>query len=337
MRALSQLFKTSLTIRRGFPRYGSSSPKILWFDYVDKQKDDLKTADGLVNHLMNNIIFENEHIIAFNKPSNVHPYTPKLAVKEGYILNESISIEKILFSVAEKCNCQSLFFCHTPHIYCSGVMMFAKSQKMQNNVGQMFKMVKSRNESAKTDLAVTVGVPSPPSGCITDHIVQEEIGGIKTLVPLFNPSSSKLRTLRKYRTYYEVIDSNNDIALVKLQPKGNLSLQAVVHMTCKLCPILGDQTYSHRIFSLSGVKMMKDPESIVPRPQSLPPYVTKRLNLHSNDLIMKLPLHLHRHKISFPANPKIGFPDRLDIVAPLPQHFLLTLQLLNLKMCDDKL
>jgi 23S rRNA pseudouridine1911/1915/1917 synthase len=124
-----------------------------------------------------------------------------------------------------------MFIIHRLDRETSGVMMFARSEKVQKL------MQESWNDTTKqrTYVALVEGTPEPPTGTISSYLRES-----KALIVYSsqNPDTGQLSV-----TNYTVVKANEDFALLELELETGRKNQIRVHMQDIGHPIVGDSKY----------------------------------------------------------------------------------------------
>ena len=124
-----------------------------------------------------------------------------------------------------------VFIIHRLDRETSGVMMFARSEKVQRLMQEAW------NDTTKerTYVALVEGVPEPPSGTISSYLHES-----KALIVYSsqNPESGRLSV-----TNYTVVKASSDYALLELELETGRKNQIRVHMQDIGHPIVGDSKY----------------------------------------------------------------------------------------------
>nr|XP_039270014.1 mitochondrial mRNA pseudouridine synthase Rpusd3-like [Styela clava] len=193
----------------------TTKTNIPWFK-INKlyEKISLSSEDHVKHFLATNFLFENEHFISYNKPAGVHAFCGI----ERNLEDRTSSVEDIIHLIAHKHDCPDLQICNAPHLDYSGVMLLAKSSAANNAMRKSFKLAKKAEKYLRTDLAITIGVPDPPTDLIKVSIENRKIKEKIVEMPVLNPSITKIKTkaVRLRRSYYEVLDSMKGMSLVKI-------------------------------------------------------------------------------------------------------------------------
>ncbi|XP_039403410.1 mitochondrial mRNA pseudouridine synthase RPUSD3 isoform X2 [Mauremys reevesii] len=142
------------------------------------------------------------------------------------------------------------------------------------------------------------------------------------VVPVAAPSRREVerKEVKQTLTRYKVLGVAPGCGLVQLQPMTAFPGQLLVHLTLLLCPALGDHVYSARVGTVLGEPFLLPVGSALPRTQVLGEQLLRRLRL-TQQLLHRLPLHLHLHQLLLPT---------AILTAPPPPFFLQTLRLLGL-------
>ncbi|KAM9134701.1 mitochondrial mRNA pseudouridine synthase RPUSD3 isoform 2-T2 [Pangshura tecta] len=170
--------------------------------------------------------------------------------------------------------------------------------------------------------AVTAGVPAAVEGEIRTGLKLQQVGDLQLVAPVAAPSRRSLerKEVKQTLTRYKVLGATAGCGLVQLQPMTAFPGQLLVHLTLLLCPALGDHVYSARVGTVLGEPFLLPVGSALPRTQVLGEQLLRRLRL-TQQLLHRLPLHLHLHQLLLPT---------AILTAPPPPFFLQTLRLLGL-------
>lgn len=180
-------------------------------------------SHSVLNHSMLNILFEDESIIVIDKMSGLLSMaTERDREKTAYhILSEHVKKK-------DPRNC--IFILHRLDRETSGVMMFSKSQKVQE-------MLQKNWDQAITErkyIAVVEGQPQQPQGTLKSYLAENST----YLVHTTTANKGKLAI-----THYRVLKSNGRYSLVELDLETGRKNQIRVHMQEAGCPVTGDRKY----------------------------------------------------------------------------------------------
>lgn len=180
-------------------------------------------SHSVLSHSMLNILFEDESIIVIDKMSGLLSMaTERDREKTAYhILSEHVKKK-------DPRNC--IFILHRLDRETSGVMMFSKSQKVQE-------MLQKNWDQAITErkyIAVVEGQPQQPQGTLKSYLAENST----YLVHTTTANKGKLAI-----THYRVLKSNGRYSLVELDLETGRKNQIRVHMQEAGCPVTGDKKY----------------------------------------------------------------------------------------------
>ena len=179
-------------------------------EYQSPRKvSDIKPSnfEDIKNEIFNSIIYEDEHLIALNKPYG-------LCVQDGS--NVKISIDRVLRLSELKYH-----IVHRIDKDTTGLLIVAKNPTVAAKISELFRDKKIN----KSYLAILCGTPKSQKGLI----------------------ESKINILDKEydaKTQFEVIDKYKDIfSLAKFIPLTGRKHQIRIHSKSIDCPILGDNKH----------------------------------------------------------------------------------------------
>jgi len=158
------------------------------------------------------VIFEDDNVIIFNKPAGM------LSMKKGAYLPET-SIDDF-GELAHRLDRDT-----------SGVIAVAKNLETKGFLQKQFQ----ERHAHKVYYAIVEGEPQQPHAIISVPLTRN-LKYPTTFIP--DPDG------REAITEYEVLDSKNDLSLIKLKPKTGRTHQLRIHMNYIGCPILGDKVYN---------------------------------------------------------------------------------------------
>ncbi|MFZ1677655.1 MAG: RluA family pseudouridine synthase [Saprospiraceae bacterium] len=186
------------------------------------------------------IIYEDNHLIAINKPNGLLVHTDDTG---------DTSLEEILKEyVREKYKKPGNVFlqsCHRLDRPVSGVLIFAKTSKGKDRMRQLF----TERKVDKTYLALVTKCPDPFEGDLQNWMYKDRNKNIVEVVKGERTGAVKART--KYKTLGKV----DRFFLIRLHPITGKSHQLRVHMSFIGSPIFGDVKY--------GGQSMNDPNAFM--------------------------------------------------------------------------
>lgn len=135
----------------------------------------------------------------------------------------------------------------------SGLMVIAKTPHAQHRLQQQL----HTEAFQRIYLAVTEGVPNPPSGTIDAPIAKEAAASVRRVVcPQGQPSV----------THYETLRAASGRALVRLRLETGRTHQIRVHMKHIGCPVCGDFLYGTELPELPGRFALHSAELVLRHP-----------------------------------------------------------------------
>lgn len=169
-----------------------------------------------------NILYKNNQLIAFNKPS-------------GVAVQEDKTEDKALINLAEIYCKSTLHVIHRLDRPASGVVLFAKGKTALSNLNQQFKdrIIK------KTYLAVVKNRPEADKGKLTHHLYKQSNN--KTVVLEKGAKGGKEAIL-----HYEVIGSIENYHLLKINLITGRHHQVRAQLGAIGSPIKGDVKYGFK-------------------------------------------------------------------------------------------
>jgi 23S rRNA pseudouridine1911/1915/1917 synthase len=170
------------------------------------------------------ILFEDEYLIIINKSEG----TLSIAT-EKQKLHNAYSILSDHIKKADPRN--RLFVVHRLDRETSGLMMFAKSERVQKLLQESW----NATIKERTYLAVTEGLVKETEGVIESYLVENKA---LTVYSTNNPNLGKHAI-----THYETMKSTEFNSLLKVNLETGRKNQIRVHMKDIGCPIVGDEKY----------------------------------------------------------------------------------------------
>ena len=200
-------------------------------NYIENANSDRKYNEKLVNLLRENILYEDEYILAINKPAGV--------IVQGGV-KVKISMSDLLDQIREG---ETFKIVHRLDRDTSGVIIFARNANVARYLMEEFKGRRVK----KTYLALTSGIPSKDSGTIDYPLVKKYVSGQEKVV--VDENSPQNAT-----THFSIIaKSKPNVAYLKLQPITGRTHQLRAHLAHINCPILGDGKYGGKKAFIDGI------------------------------------------------------------------------------------
>ena len=258
--------------------------------------------------LRNNIVYNNNDIVAINKPYG-------LSSRRGQ--GSRVSVEQLVDDLIPQTRLHLISGIGKDT---TGVLLLAKTHEMAEKLEDALK----KEDTMKRYLVVTKNVPKLLRGEINipigDGITDGKVR--KKLKPYGDSdmgiSSRVSKNAERAVTRYEVLSRQESWALIECWPLTNVKHQVRVHLAFGLnCPILGDHKYSH-FDKIAPMKLHSD--------------MLDKLKVRQSK-VRDIALHIHGRAVIIP-----GFLGgrNLIITAPLPPHFIKNMKSLSLNMPPGK-
>ncbi len=199
-------------------------------NYIENANSDRKYNENLVNLLRENILYEDEYILAINKPAGV--------IVQGGV-KVKISMSDLLDQIREG---ETFKIVHRLDRDTRGVIIFVRNANVARYLMEEFKGRRVK----KTYLALTSGIPSKDSGTIDYPLVKKYVSGQEKVV--VDENSPQNAT-----THFSIIAKfKHNVAYLKLQPITGRTHQLRAHLAHINCPILGDGKYGGKKAFIDG-------------------------------------------------------------------------------------
>lgn len=169
------------------------------------------------------VVFKDEHLIVFNKPSG-------LLTVPGKALQHKDSLQLRAQRVWP-----SATIVHRLDMATSGLLIMALNKDTHRHISKQFEM----REVKKTYYARVLGKPKDSSGTITLPLICDWPNRPKQMVDVENGKAAC--------THWELINSDAHSSLLKLTPITGRSHQLRVHMLAMGNEILGDKLYASEV------------------------------------------------------------------------------------------
>lgn len=162
------------------------------------------------------IIFQNQDVVAINKPAGIAVHQEEGAVHLVHSLAEQLGIERV-------------WLLHRLDKATSGILLFALHHQAASDLSQQF----ADKSMRKTYVALGEGKPLKKQGWIKGDMAKSRRGSWKLLRSTENPAV----------TYFQSYAGAAGRRVFMLQPHTGKTHQLRVAMKSLGCPIVGDERY----------------------------------------------------------------------------------------------
>jgi len=187
------------------------------------------------------ILYEDDHIIAVNKPSG---YLTEGRTKSGKKMSKTVAQEVLQYLKQQRFNPRKAFV-GVPHRLdrrVSGVLLLARTPKALRNLNMLFQ----QRAVEKTYWAVVKTAPQEKAGTLTHYLIKNQAKNKSKAFgkPLENAKKAVLE-------YTQLAESERYI-LLAIQPKTGRHHQIRAQLAAINCPIKGDIKYGFKRTNRDG-------------------------------------------------------------------------------------
>ncbi|KAK6102548.1 RNA pseudouridylate synthase family protein [Brugia pahangi] len=265
--------------------------------------------DDLINIMTNRIIYEDEELIAFDKPYQVACSNAP---------SNQAELLRILPQLSSRI---------TPHMNClrivksigksvTGVTLFAKNQNVQEKIKTLYE----NGLVEQCYRVITNMAPAHQEATINIPLVKcRRKNNNYVMLPLSANSSNEITPFLEASTYYRVLrhDPKNHTSYMECVVNCDVPEQIRAHLGIGIaCPIIGDIKYNY--------SRREAGRGIPPR---LSDSALQDLNIAGNSF-RRLPMYIHLKEVIIPLSKQSS--NKIHICAPIPSFFTYTLRKLRL-------
>ncbi|XP_033746551.1 mitochondrial RNA pseudouridine synthase rpusd4-like [Pecten maximus] len=287
-------------------------------------------SKDLYRHVQKNVLYDNENLLALNKPSGV----PMKAVH-----GENVpSMFDILEDLRECYDAPELEYMLGLSRNQSGIILLVKHALAKVKLRKSLQGQRPHGDINHEFICVCLGEPTFKTEVEKVRYLRKEINGRQqsVLVPYYHKHMKK-GPLSSFNVQAEVLatsplQTSPRISLVGITCDSGKKECLEMYMADHLSPILGDHVYSHRVVTVSGEPIKNDTNVAIRGPQVIPAEVKDLLQIGKH--VYQVPLHLHKSGLilnRFPHKKSEPF----TIESPLPGFFVDTMRKLQLLPNDQ--
>lgn len=177
------------------------------------------------------VLYEDNHLIAVNKPSGV--------LVQGDVTGDKPLSEIVKEYIRVRYKKPGNVFVGVTHRLdrpVSGVVLFARTSKALPRVNEMFQ----NRKIDKTYYAITTKCPDPLKGHLTHFILKDKV---KNVVKAYEKTGNRTKDAKKADLDYELIAALENYYLLRIHPSTGRPHQIRVQLATIGCPIVGDVKY----------------------------------------------------------------------------------------------
>ncbi|ESN96236.1 hypothetical protein HELRODRAFT_189163 [Helobdella robusta] len=257
--------------------------------------ENLNDKSYLLECLLRNVLFKNEHCIAIAKPNGF----PMQSIKYEENSDKKIDIRaENFFSMStlkndlkRYLNVPDLFEVFTQKREFGGIVLFCFQKDVQNLLSRYFKNAKINKLHISEYKVISVGKMTKQEGVDEMTIEQNQINNNVMSTLVRQPSKNKQKMHGNYTNLavkFKVTQSSkvafnctlNNVTVWPTTTKWDALEMFFIH---KMSAILGDHKYSSRIRNLLDKQVLVKPEQAHPEPQALPKEVCSLLKVPESD------------------------------------------------------
>jgi 23S rRNA pseudouridine1911/1915/1917 synthase len=181
------------------------------------------------------IVFENEDLIVVNKPAGMVVH-PAAGHSSGTLVNAVLGYEPDIEGIGGE---ERPGVVHRLDKETSGLILLAKNERAHRWLQDQFRLRKVE----KMYMALVDGKPPTPTGRVESHIGRDPSHRKRMAIV---PESRGREAISEYKT----VESFPDHTLLEFHPLTGRTHQIRLHCAFLGCPIVGDEVYGKRKFSV---------------------------------------------------------------------------------------
>nr|XP_033323022.1 mitochondrial RNA pseudouridine synthase rpusd4-like [Megalopta genalis] len=284
-----------------------------------KQIHPWRSLTEFSNDLVRNVIYNNDGLVALNKPYGI-PHTRTEVKRAKHFIPNAVeyTLHDALPYIAEKLNYPKLIVVRKPEKYMTGVTLLAANPQVESKIELS---LRRGNNFTKNYWAVTTSLPNRLMG--KERLALKSVSNPQNnnkkpvLITSWSNNSHKRGDIKILNFDFKVLTSSTSNSCSLLQIRASSNKQHAIRLfaaTFLYAPILGDNVYGSRIQQIGNVYVRVNP--FLERADS-PPVLDKticRLLAVQSDQEHIVPSHIHLQSINLISYNKN---EDLKIDAPL--------------------
>nr|XP_050864078.1 pseudouridylate synthase RPUSD4, mitochondrial-like [Vespula vulgaris] len=270
-----------------------------------------KSRESFSRYLLNNVIYNEDGLVAINKPYGISARKLLIANKTysntysmvpngvDYTLDDSLQF------LAEKLGYTKLIIVKTPEKFMSGVTLLAANEKLQDAIRTSYQRAIGMQLLNKTYWIVTLRVPNQIKGrehlCMSKELNRSETRNTITIGEKWSRNAEKRREIKVLNIEFEIISNSTNNLSSFIEIKSSTTKWHALRLfasTRLYTPILGDNLYGSRIQNIAGRWVLSFPEANNDAPQ-MNSELLKILHLTKAKQEL-IPCHVHARSVILP-------------------------------------
>ncbi|XP_046835543.1 mitochondrial RNA pseudouridine synthase Rpusd4-like [Vespa crabro] len=231
-----------------------------------------KSHESFSQHLLNNVIYNKDGLVAINKPYGISARKPTIVNKNNFnvysIVPNSVdyTLEDSMPFLAEKLGYTELIIVKTPEKFMSGVTLLAANKTLQDAINSSYQSSIGMKILNKTYWTVTSRVPSQIKGvehlCMSKLFNRSESENRVVIEEKWSKKAEKRREIKVLNIEFKIIsNSTNNLSSLIEMKASTIKWHALrlFASTRLYTPILGDNIYGSRIQNIAGKWLLVSP------------------------------------------------------------------------------